>query len=169
MRSSARAVTLGAPSSVRPVRALGSAVVAASLVVVVAVVVVVSGGRPARAAEIALVPAPSSDIVLPAPSPAPVTPEAAAPDAADPADATDAAPAAPSEGEAATATLADPAPVLEGPLRPKGDGPSIAVGGHEDGWTRSFDRGVRWTKGDTSLGITAAPGAGVRLGATFTH
>lgn len=161
MRFSARAAALAEPSSVRPVRYFGFAVVA------VALVAALSAARPARADEAALIPAPSPDVVVPAPSSTPAAPDAPAPDGADGADAADPVPLAPSEGS--TATLADPTPALEGPLRPKGDAPSIAVGGHEDGWTRSFDRGVRWSKGDTSLGITAAPGAGVRLGATITR
>lgn len=166
MRTSARTVSDTAPSSRPSAPALAFAVVAAALTAAM------PAASPVRAGEAVLTPAPSPDVVIPAPPSAAATSDVTPPDTA-PARGTDPAPLVSSDAEGAEETevppFADPAPALEGPLRPKGDGPSIAAGGHEDGWTRTFDRGVRWSKGDTSLGISGAPGVGVRIGATISR
>lgn len=101
-------------------------------------------------------------------------PGVAAPDVA-PSPETDAADddsAEPAPGEAAVVDPADAAPPpLDGPLRPKGETPGVpaAAPPRREAWTPSFDRGVRWSKGDTSISITGAPGTGLRIGGTITR
>lgn len=101
-----------------------------------------------------------------APGPDAAPPDAIPADAAEGGDEPDTpALAEPPDGTAAEAGAA--APVLEGPLRPKGEA-TIGAAAREEAWTRSFDRGLRWSKGDTSLAITGDPRAGFRIGGSIT-
>ncbi|NLH83642.1 MAG: hypothetical protein GX458_22770 [Phyllobacteriaceae bacterium] len=126
----------------------------------------VSPATPAPAAAPQVVPPPagaSPDAAGPrseapdAAGPRSEAPEAAAPDtaAADPADATE--PAAPEP--------------LDGPMRPKDSLAAVpgTPSASDEAWKRSFDGGVRWKKGDTSVVVSGTPATGFRIGGAIAH
>lgn len=104
--------------------------------------------------------------------PAPADPNPAVGDAA----------AAPSDaespeasGEASLVPAPGPDPdapvVLDGPLRPKGTLPPSAARPTrgDDDWSRSFEGGLRWKKGDTAVTLSGAPFSRVRIGGTISR
>lgn len=65
---------------------------------------------------------------------------------------------------------ADEPLVLDGPLRPKGSLPDLAAPTERsEEWRRSFQGGVRWTKGDTSVTVSGTPATGFRIGGTISR
>ena len=80
-------------------------------------------------------------------------------------DEADDAEAAPTPGQDADAPV-----VADGPLRPKGALPEVppAPEPKQDTWRRSFEGGLRWSKGDTSVTVSGAPGS-VHLGGSITR
>lgn len=111
----------------------------------------------------------------PTPSTAPQVvppPAGASPDAAGPrSEAPDAAgpdTAATNPPDATEPTAPEP---LDGPMRPKDSLAAVpgTPSASDEAWKRSFDGGVRWKKGDTSVVVSGTPATGFRIGGAIAH